>query len=183
MIRNDRIFEDIRTILLAFFKAQGSPFTDWTIRKDYPEKHYFNKFPKPILWLEPPSPIGMLESQFNYAGQSTVNSILYDNYAYLLETELRLGLWLNNNHGGMEEMNIMRSVIHSLFNNPLPGLPCTTFDVTLGDKTYTDITLYELGFRQITILGDREVAVEDPLEHRREMNIYCQVLAGVSVAI
>jgi len=183
MIRNDHIFEDIREVLLAFLNAQIAPATSWTFIKDYPDKHFFHKWEKPFIWLENLSPIGTMDSQYNYHSNSIVGEASYKNYVYLLELELRIGIWLAEKHGGMKEINIIRSWFMNLFNPPLPKLASGVFNVTLGATTYTGTTLYAQGIRQITVLGDSDVPTEDIKEFRRELNLYLLSVMGDSILI
>lgn len=183
MIRNDHFFEDIRKILLAFFNAQSAPATSWTFILDYPDKHFFHKWAKPFIWLENITPTGRMESQYNFHSTSVVGGSTYKNYVYLMEMELRIGAWLAEKHGGMEEINIIRSWLVNLFNPPLPKLPSTTFNVTLGATTYTGTTLYAQGIRQISFFGDNDVPTEDIKEFRREVNLYLLAVMGDSVLV
>ena len=183
MIRSDHIFEDMRVVLLAFFRSLGSPFTSWDFIKDYPDKLLFRRWNKPYIWIEGFNPIGTIESQYNTWGQRNVSGTDYTDYAFYAEIEFQIGIWLNQTHGGMEEMNIIRSALFSLFHARRPGLPADTFDVTLGNDSYTGVTLYQMGFRDLRIIGDREVPTEDVKEWRRELNVYSQILTGESVPV
>jgi len=53
----------------------------------------------------------------------------------------------------------------------------------LGSTNYTNTTLHQLGFRTLSMIGDREIPTEDDRQWRREMNIYSQILIGESIAI
>lgn len=159
--RSTHIIDDIELSiysLLYELSTSTSPWTDWTIKRGFPEEEVLDQFDEPIIYVMQPIQVGKVQQQ----GQSAVNR----------RWRMTIGAWLDRKHGGTEELNIIGSRLMSLFEDPRTACVLTTFDITLGATAYTDTNLTALGIFVDGIEGPEPIYAPDEKEFRDEFKLY-----------
>ena len=136
---------DIQTIILSFFEYlcdNVSPFTDWSVVREFPDDDTLVATETPIIYVEQPIYTGSYVTQ----GGPSVST-----------WSLVIGCWASSDLGGLGEIAVMNSQI-LMYLNDTALLHQVEFDVELGGATVTDQTFLSQGISIESYLGSKPVS-------------------------
>jgi len=159
-MRSGYELEDTQKCIVAMLDSvTDSPLADAEIIFGYPESERFLKFTKPFIYVLEPI---LIERHYQQGGIPV-------EYIY----SITIGLWTDNNTGGIEEINLISSYLVTFFEDKKKCHSTQKFTVKLGNTTYTNTDLITQGIRIYEISDYRFILsdIEDLKEHRKELTI------------
>jgi len=156
MIRDSRYIVDSGEVFRALIDSLGDCFSDCDVIFGELSENIFARFENPIVYILKPKPQSQLDIN-HYGGLNKRGCIV------------TIGFWLNNKHGGDEELQILESYFYYFFRNP-QLLYAQKFTVILGTTTYTNKTLLDAGI-SIKSLGSFQEIPDSLDNYRAEIDI------------
>jgi len=135
-IRDNRYILDSARVFRALIDSFTDCFSDCDVIFGELSENVFKELTNKTIYILRPKPQGQLD--VNHFGGLKKRGLI-----------MTVGFWLNDIHGGDEELQVLESAFYNTFENP-QTLYSKTFTVELGGVTYSNKTLSWFG---ITVLN------------------------------
>lgn len=161
MIREARIYQDVKDLMIALIQAKitaGQPWAYWVISPSWPNENVYDKMTNPIIVVTDPKIINLGQ---RYGG---------GNFKYM---SMEIELWNNNETGGPEEINILSSEFIKFFGTSR-SVHTQTFDITLSTES-TDTNIYKQGMSIVGLYDRGNLYTEKEDQFRKGYNLNLKI--------